>query len=550
MFTFKFIYIFVSFFFNGSDCQRRIKDGEVVAKDKPYVVYFSKAAVSPRYYEGWLCGGALVSPEYIVTSAACVTDVNHLYAIAGYNKYVKDTKINDDYCTKDRKKKVILTCVPKAYELKYEEIEKWSYIDIAVVKVESPYDFNDKTYLDKCSYIPAPIIINYETKFQEPGIDAMVMGWGHRAKWRKQLDPKDYNEEKLNYAPTLIQNKEDCKKEYEVYKGMDAIIDNYMICTMDKGNINDAGETIVKAPPTAQGCMAKESRLRGYGGASCESANPPDQELLLLENTRKENVLLNNKTGNVKANLKPSLVNKIMNASTIQKDSLNVSNSRRMNTRRNGICQNDHGGPLVTWVGTHEVLIGVASVFKITEGLECIGPYLYTSTQCNGAFLDCILRSDPAKNDTLRRAICNNITNNGFELVQRHISWKNHPDGPAENEIHDIHAPTITNSSLINLIKANKSESHKENDTVIYNATKFIEDNLVPNLDPITKKVEITTTKLPTTNPYNATSPSTLRTTVDKNVTMTTAVNKINNTETTNSIKSSTTTVPQKLATK
>ncbi|CAH1641528.1 unnamed protein product [Spodoptera littoralis] len=454
-----------------------------------------------------------------------------------------------DHCvTHDTNKKVINAM---AYELKYEEIEKWSYIDIAVVKVESPYDFADKTFEEKCSYIPAPIIINYEMKYQEPGVDAIVLGWGHRAKWRQQLDPKDYNQEKLNYAPTLIQNKEDCKKEYEVYKGMDQIIDNYMICTFEKGNINDAGETIVKSPPTAQGCLPKSSRLRGYEGASCESANPPDQEMLLVENTRKDNVVLKNMTAKVRVNLKPDVVNdEIVNGSRVEKDSLNVSNSRRMNTRRHGICQNDHGGPLVTWVGSHEVLIGVASVFKITEDLDCIGPYLFTSTQCNGAFLDCILRSDSNVTPQMRRVICNNITNNGFKLIERHISWKNHPDGPAENEIYDIHAPTITNSSLLNLNKSNKSENHKKNDTDIYNVTKFIEDSLVTNLNPITKKVEITTTNLPNTNPNNATSPSTLLpTTVDKNVTMTTTDKKINSTETTISIKV-TTTVPQKLATK
>lgn len=56
--------------------------------------------------------------------------------------------------------------------------------------------------------------------------------------------------------------------------------------------------------------------------------------------------------------------------------------------------QNDHGGPLVTWVGSHEVLIGVASVFKVDNDYKCVGPYLYTSTQCNGAFLSCILESN------------------------------------------------------------------------------------------------------------------------------------------------------------
>lgn len=71
-----------------------------------------------------------------------------------------------------------------AYELKYDQLEKWSYIDIALVKVESPYDFNDATYQVQCSYIPTTIPINYENKYQEPGTDAMVLGWGHKIRWR------------------------------------------------------------------------------------------------------------------------------------------------------------------------------------------------------------------------------------------------------------------------------------------------------------------------------------------------------------------------------
>lgn len=54
--------------------------------------------------------------------------------------------------------------------------------------------------------------------------------------------------------------------------------------------------------------------------------------------------------------------------------------------------QNDHGGPLITWVGGREILIGVASVFMLRDD-SCVGPYLYTSTNCNGLFLGCILRS-------------------------------------------------------------------------------------------------------------------------------------------------------------
>lgn len=75
-------------------------------------VYLVKAPNSVRIYDEWLCGGALVSTLFIVTSAACVTDVEHMYAIAGYKKYVPDSEIEKDACTKAMKKKVIYTCVP------------------------------------------------------------------------------------------------------------------------------------------------------------------------------------------------------------------------------------------------------------------------------------------------------------------------------------------------------------------------------------------------------------------------------------------------------
>ena len=71
------------------------------------------------------------------------------------------------------------------YDLQYDKLEKWSFIDIALVKVESPYDFQDESYKRLCSYIPTTIPINYEERFQEPGTDGLVLGWGHTEKWRQ-----------------------------------------------------------------------------------------------------------------------------------------------------------------------------------------------------------------------------------------------------------------------------------------------------------------------------------------------------------------------------
>lgn len=75
-------------------------------------VYLRKAEVDPRGYIAWLCGGALVGPRVVLTSAACVEDVAYLYVVAGYDKYVSE-KTKEDKCIKNTIRKVVQICVPK-----------------------------------------------------------------------------------------------------------------------------------------------------------------------------------------------------------------------------------------------------------------------------------------------------------------------------------------------------------------------------------------------------------------------------------------------------
>lgn len=76
-------------------------------------VYLVKAPISENGYDFWLCGGALVTSDFVVTSAACIKDVEYLYVVAGYKKYITDEEIETDPCTSKMKKKVIYTCYPE-----------------------------------------------------------------------------------------------------------------------------------------------------------------------------------------------------------------------------------------------------------------------------------------------------------------------------------------------------------------------------------------------------------------------------------------------------
>lgn len=68
-------------------------------------------------------------------------------------------------------------------------MKKWVNLDIAVAKVERPYNFHDvNLYLShQCSYAPGMIEVNYDEKYQRPGTDAFVLGWGHKRYYRQVI---------------------------------------------------------------------------------------------------------------------------------------------------------------------------------------------------------------------------------------------------------------------------------------------------------------------------------------------------------------------------
>ncbi|XP_032523211.2 uncharacterized protein LOC116774629 isoform X2 [Danaus plexippus] len=336
-------YFLVLFLLYFSEGQRRIRFGQKVTTPKRYMVYLTQAK---RHYDSWICGGAIISRFHILTSAACVEDVTDLYAISGTMSYISPNKIHHNVCSKNTKRKIVYTCIPKEYKLDYEKVDVWSYNDIAVVRVDIQYDFSDPLYDKHCQFRPNSIPINFNIANENKGRAVVTFGFGHQSLWRLKHTTDDYNYADLMYTSAQISDQGKCKAAY-LKPNLTENIEKYMICTNASGNIDSNGKLVQR-----------------------------------------------------------------------RTDSVNEDDS--LTRRQGGICQNDHGGPLVTWINEEETVLGVGSVFRVNKESKCEGPYLYTSTARNKVFIECLLE------ETDRRSfdICNQEASElGFKIVRRYVVW-------------------------------------------------------------------------------------------------------------------------------
>ncbi|XP_031764061.2 granzyme M-like isoform X2 [Galleria mellonella] len=99
------------------------------------------------------------------------------------------------------------------------------------------------------------------------------------------------------------------------------------------------------------------------------------------------------------------------------------------------ICNNDHGGPLVYGTGVNSIVIGVISACLVKERTnKCYGPFLFTSVYKNRQFISCVIYKDVEPK-------CRRQFRSGVTHVEKVISWKNHDDGPAKNELEMVKKP-------------------------------------------------------------------------------------------------------------
>ncbi|XP_063834704.1 uncharacterized protein LOC135083885 isoform X2 [Ostrinia nubilalis] len=338
----------------------------VILKDANAIVFGKRLTVDKKYldwkvppehkYKGWTCGGAIIHHKYIITSATCVTDGKLVYAIAGYRRYVNANVMALDKCIMETRKKIILIVHPSDFQpsniLNSYNYHYYMFGDICVAQVDEPYNFNDPVYLKYCSYQPAPIQVNFMKKFTAPGTETIALGWGHTKYYRPTGETIDLNEEYPRYAPARIIPMEECTTYiWDTY--FQKPIKKFCVCTNEPGNFDDRG---IFHEPEEDYVSCNKTLLDLRNGDGRYSVNTSD-------------------------------------------DCLNGRRQLPSDRKTAGICQNDHGGPLVTWIGGRETLIGVASAFSLTNEFTCDKPFIYSSTVCFNKIIDCFVNSRRSGNN-------------------------------------------------------------------------------------------------------------------------------------------------------
>ncbi|XP_047035830.1 uncharacterized protein LOC124641707 [Helicoverpa zea] len=285
-------------------------------------------------------------------------------------------------------------------------------LDIGVATVEKPYDFQDVTFKIYCSYIPAAIQINYDTNLDKKiGTNVVALGWG-RDRGSRIRDLVDRNSETLKEVSIVIQKKDDCIKKFRG-NGLAVLIEKFMICTHGTGLLDGEGNVINELDKAIYNACTDGQRP---GHDQCKDF---DDKVYANRRMRRPSVK-QNETGDIN-----HLDRKI-----------NESNVKHVFSRRQGICQlwherrrietfaftisvrigvkiNDHGGPLVTWVGTAELVIGVAVNGLYDVEYNCVGPYIFVSTSAAGLILKCLLSDNVSTGES-----CTQETTGGFDIFE------------------------------------------------------------------------------------------------------------------------------------
>ncbi|KAM4049220.1 granzyme A-like [Anomaloglossus baeobatrachus] len=223
---------------NGYVCMDIIGGNEVAPHSRRYM-----ALLGPK-----LCGGALITPKWILTAAHCNVDSSS-YAILGAHR-LKDSPEQQTLRIKRG--------------IKYPQYEKKSKNnDIQLLELEKPAKLNKFVAL-----LPLP----KSEKVVQDGTFCSVAGWG-------RTDVKKKSDVLLAVNLTIVGNK-DCKEPYNTIK--QTITDNMMCAKSPKMNrragtcFGDSGGPLI--------CKGKYVGLVSFGPPDCGNPKFPGVYTRLTNN--------------------------------------------------------------------------------------------------------------------------------------------------------------------------------------------------------------------------------------------------------------------------
>ncbi|XP_063542062.1 uncharacterized protein LOC134750750 [Cydia strobilella] len=391
---------------NGSEHEtRRILNGKEISDTRPYMVYLRPAKVTPALDPNWLCGGVIVHPRYILTSAACIEDVTHFYIVSGTHRWIPPKETNE--CIKQGAIKAIWKCVPKTYRFDGTQFNniRWMSNDIAVVMTAEPINF--KKRVKGCDFIPQMITFNnVSDEYEAPETSASVAGWGSTESFTDPADAIDFgdsteaprplpgggdtgaditrsiNSVQLMEADVEILPKNSCKSLW--LPRYHEIIDNYMIC----------GKSIYY-DEMHQECEENQMECRELvytpeDGGTVRRHQGKTFEKLVLQSLKRMKILRRARQKSL----------------------------RREGKDVGGFCENDHGGPLITGKGKTSMVIGIISAYRtLNSSKRCVGPFLYTSVFNNRNLINCAINRQMGK-------LCRTVLRDSSTVLdQEHINW-------------------------------------------------------------------------------------------------------------------------------
>lgn len=156
--------------------------------------------ISLRQHFKHICGGVIITPKNVLTTAHCISETNPVY----YEILAGSTNKSCDRCGQLRKVKNVLKH-PKYRDETFSD-------DIAIICVQKNFKFN--------MFVQSIHLPRFESN-DKIGADVIVSGWG---KTNEEIEYQD----NLRFAKIQIVDINECNKTY------DGDIDNDMICAAPK----------------------------------------------------------------------------------------------------------------------------------------------------------------------------------------------------------------------------------------------------------------------------------------------------------------------------